>query len=321
VVLLLCLLAFCFASDEQLFGQFISRYQKKYSAEEYPLRFKNFQDSIRRSQQKNARSKSAVYGITKFSDMSTEEFKNTVLMKDKIDPSTKDISRGTLKQFKGNLPADFDWRSKGAVTPVKDQGQCGSCWAFSATENIESMWILSGKANASDLNLSEQQIVDCDWAEMGCNGGQTSSAFNEIIDQGGQMSNEDYPYTGEDGTCQFKASEVVAKISTWKYATLTWSESEVQNSLVNWGPLSICVEADAWQDYQSGIMTADECCGLFCQLDHCVQLVGYSTANATSPYWIVRNSWNTDWGLLGYIWLEMGTNCCGITDDVTCAVV
>jgi C1A family cysteine protease len=322
LVVLLSILGMSFAlSDEELFSQFIVQYKKSYSADEYPLRLKNFKESIRRSSEKNAQSRSATYGVTKFSDMSVEEFKNTVLMSKPIDPNSRDLSRGTLQQFEGTLPTVFDWRPKGLVTPVKDQGQCGSCWAFSATENIESMWIKAGKATNNTINLAEQQLVDCDWTSNGCNGGMTSSAYYSIMYNGGQMSDYAYPYTAEDGSCQFAASQVVATISDWKYATITWNEAEVQNSLVNWGPLSICVEADTWQDYVSGIVTADECCGPLCQLDHCVQLVGYNAANATAPYWIVRNSWNTDWGLQGYIWLEMNTNTCGITDDATCVII
>eukprot|EP01118_Nematostelium_gracile_P015293 TRINITY_DN6091_c0_g1_i1.p1 TRINITY_DN6091_c0_g1~~TRINITY_DN6091_c0_g1_i1.p1 ORF type:complete len:347 (-),score=83.82 TRINITY_DN6091_c0_g1_i1:46-1032(-) len=323
LVILLSILAVSAAVNyEQLFQDFIVKYKKSYSAEEYPLRLKNFGDSLRRSQLKNAKSPSAQYGVTKFSDMSVEEFKKTVLMSKPIDTDNREIERGTLKQFEGELPTSFDWRPKGLVTPVKDQEQCGSCWAFSATENIESMWIKAGKATNMTINLSEQQLVDCDDTSEGCNGGMTSSAYYSIMYNGGQMSNSDYPYSGEDeGSCSFDATKVVAKISDWKYATLTWNEAEVQNALVNWGPLSICVEADAWQDYVSGIMTADECCGMFCQLDHCVQLVGYNAENATAPYWIVRNSWNTDWGVQGFIYLEMNKNCCGITDDATCSIL
>jgi len=113
----------------------------------------------------------------------------------------------------------------------------------------------------------------------------------------------------------------VTKISSWKYATSDYSETTLQKNLLSWGPLSICVDAANWQDYQSGVMSWEECAWIN-QLDHCVQLVGYNTNNSTlGDYWIVRNSWNTDWGIQGYIWLEMWEDTCGLAYEATCSVV
>jgi len=262
--------------------------------------------------QLNKKSRGAVFGITRFADLSPAEFKNTVLMSNGInpEPSTEVVQPAAVE-----VPANFDWRDSGAVTPVKDQEACGSCWAFSATEAIESAYILGGKATNTTVNLAPQQIVDCDTSDDGCGGGETSGAYDYVISAGGLESNVSYPYRGVDGQCQFKKSEVVATISSYKAATSFYDEKTLQSNLVAWGPLSVCVDASSWQDYQSGVMTHWEC-AFINLLDHCVQLVGYNTSSST-PYWKVRNSWTPDWGVDGYIWLEMWHDTCGIAHDAT----
>jgi len=306
---------------KMMFNNFIRKYNKTYSKEEYNQRFQNFQASIRRAAELNRKSPKATYGITKFSDMTPEEFSSTVLMKNPITPSRRnDVGVLDIRVSKEELPVSFDWRNKGAVTPVKNQEQCGSCWAFSVTENVESMWILANKATNSTVKLSPQQIVDCDDSDLGCDGGDPPTAYAYIIQTGGLEPAKDYPYTAQDGTCNFKAQDVQAKISSWKYATSDYSETTLQQNLVGWGPLSICVDASNWQDYQSGVMTWEECAWVNI-LDHCVQLVGYQTQSNLGDYWIVRNSWGTDWGISGYIWLEMGSDTCGIAHEATCSVV
>jgi len=299
----------------------VRQYNKRYSSrEETERRFQNFEASLNRTASLNASAKKAKFGINKFSDMSVEEFKSVVLMKNPITP-TRVPGVETLKpKTTGALPTSFDWRIKGAVTPVKDQGQCGSCWAFSVTENVESMWILSGKATNSTLNLAPQQIVDCDTSDDGCDGGDPPTAYDYIISAGGLEPAVDYPYTAVDGNCNFQAQDVQAKISNWQYATELYSETTLQSNLVSWGPLSICVDAANWQDYASGVLTWEECAWIN-ELDHCVQLVGYQTQTPLGDYWLVRNSWGLDWGVNGYIWLEMGYDTCGLAHEATCSII
>jgi len=299
----------------------MQKHGKVYStAAEFDLRLKNFEASLKRIELLNSKSKSARFGINKFSDMSPEEFKSTVLMRKPIDGTKRREDVEVLQPKITQLPPSFDWRDHGAVTRVKDQEQCGSCWAFSATENIESMWILAKKATNTTINLSEQQIVDCDSGEDGCEGGETEGAYDYIMSAGGQESESAYPYTAQDGTCSFNKAKIAAKIKSWKYATSDYDETLLQKNLVSWGPLSVCVDAANWQDYQSGVMTWEECAWVNV-LDHCVQLVGYQTNTPSGNYWIVRNSWNTDWGINGYIWLSMGSDTCGIAHDATCVVI
>lgn len=311
------------SSESRSFLDFIRKYNKSYAAAEFQTRFANFKATLARVADKNARSRQiggATYGVTRFADLSTEEFKNTMLMKN---PITKEQERvagvETLKPrvAAADLPASFDWRPQGAVTPVKDQEQCGSCWAFSATETIESLQLVNHKDDFTNetLALAPQQIVDCDTVDQGCNGGNTNTAYEYVIGAGGMMNETSYPYQGEDGQCAFQKDEVVASIGGFKYATSDYSEDTLKANLVSWQPISVCVDASAWQDYTSGVMTWEECAWVNV-LDHCVQLVGYET-NAPKPYWIVRNSWNTGWGIEGYIWLAIGGDTCGIAHDAT----
>jgi len=311
-----------FPKTKMMFNNYIRKYNKSYpNPEEYNRRFENFQASIKRATALNNKSPKAVYGITKFSDLSPEEFSSTILMKNPITPSRNpDVGVLDVKVAKEQLPVSFDWRNNGAVTPVKNQEQCGSCWAFSVTENVESMWILAKKATNSTVKLAPQQIVDCDDEDLGCDGGDPPTAYAYIIEAGGLEPQKDYPYTAQDGTCNFNAKDVQAKISSWKYATSDYSETTLQQNLVGYGPLSVCVDASNWQDYQSGVMTWEECAWVNV-LDHCVQLVGYQTQGNLGDYWIVRNSWGPDWGISGYIWLEMGSDTCGIAHEATTSII
>jgi len=166
------------------------------------------------------------------------------------------------------------------------------------------------------LVLSPQQIVSCDQNDDGCNGGDLPTAFG-YVQQAGLETDSDYPYTsgnGNSGTCTYNSGEVVVTISGFKYATQSGNETAMQVAMVTNGPLSVCVDAETWQYYQSGII--EHGCGD--SLDHCVQIVGWNTDMTSNiPYWIVRNSWGTDWGLNGYLWVERNKDECGISDEAT----
>jgi len=179
--------------------------------------------------------------------------------------------------------------------------------------------IAKGLNNGSMVPLAPQQIVDCDKSDAGCSGGDPPTAYDYIQKAGGLEPEKDYPYKAVDGSCAFKKSDVYATISSFKYATSEDDESTLKSNLASWAPLSICVDARYWQDYTSGVLTAYECDWIV-ELDHCVQAVGYDVTAAT-PYWIVRNSWGTDWGEAGYIRLEYGKNSCGLTEEATTAIV
>jgi len=285
------------------------------SDEEYQTRFSNYLASVQRVKERNEKSAQiggATYGITKFSDLTPQEFANMYLTAKGFDVPMEERE---VLPLSNKVPADsFDWRNRSKITDVKDQAQCGSCWAFSVTENIESVWMIAKGLTPSNMKpLAPQQIVDCDKSDGGCNGGNPPTAYEYVMKAGGMDTESTYPYRARNQNCAFKPNNVEAKISNWKYATKTKNENEIKSNLVAWAPLSICVDAEPWQDYRGGVMTRTEC---GTSLDHCVQLTGYNGA-----VWNVRNSWGRNWGESGYIRLQMGTNTCGMAQEATTAVV
>lgn len=270
-------------------------------------------DNLDRIDEQNANSPvgGAVFGEGPFTDLTPEEFKATFLMKT-MPRHNEDLETVVSAPVDVQaLPSSYDWKTKGVVTPVKNQGQCGSCWDFSATETMESVCAL---ANYTLTKFSEQQIVDCDKTCYGCDGGWPYRAYAYVIGAGGIESEEEYPYTAQDGSCKFSKSKVEpCKITSWEYVTTTKNETQMQNFLYANSPLSICVDASSWQNYQSGVMKPGQCGQ---QLDHCVQATGWSVMSGTNV-WNVRNSWATSWGMQGYIYLEMGHDTCGMAQVVT----
>jgi C1A family cysteine protease len=288
----------------QAFQDFQVKFKKSYSDEEYTRRMVVFAENLEKAHKNNQEhilvAGTAVFGVTRFMDLSTEEFSNMYLNYIPRNHTERVIPRAR------EVAATVDWRDKGAVTPVKDQAQCGSCWAFSAVEAIESYAHLAGK---SLMKLSVQQVVSCDKVDGGCNGGNTESAYQYVVKAGGIELESDYPYTsgtGRTGTCTFASSKVALKIAGFK--TIAAGETHLEAAL-NDGPVSICLAATKFQTYTGGILsTCDN------NVDHCVQGVGY---DSSANYWSVRNSWGTGWGEKGYIRILRGKDLCRIADDVT----
>jgi C1A family cysteine protease len=241
----------------------------------------------------NADNNGASYGVGPFADLTSEEFNaqytGWVPTSMKIEEVTYNVT----------LADDVDWRSKNAITPIKNQGSCGSCWAFSATESIESEAFLSGKYSLEVL--APQQIVSCDKKSSGCNGGDPATAFT-YIKANGMEKEADYPYTAKDGSCKFNSAKVAVKISGQK--TVSGGESGMLTALQG-RPLSVCHQTGGWQHYSGGVMTSCSSGG-----GHCTQMVGYASSG---DYWIVKNSWGTSWGNSGYLYLKKGSDLCGIS--------
>jgi C1A family cysteine protease len=303
---------FVFANIESEFQKWAANNQKIYTPEEYQRRLAIFTTNVDLIQQlnENADADGASFALNKFADLTPQEFSAYYLG---YVPSTQDMEE--LQLSDAAVPDTFDWISKDKVTPVKNQEQCGSCWAFSATENIESVWMIAKDLTPSTFKpLAPQQIVDCDKRDGGCNGGNPPTAYEYIIQAGGQDTEASYPYHAVNQACQFKPADVEAKITSYKTIS---NEADMKTATATVAPLSICVDASQWQFYSSGVMTPSQC---GTSLDHCVQIVGYDTS-VSPPYWNVRNSWGTDWGLSGFIKLEYGHNTCGLTEETTTAVV
>jgi len=210
------------------------------------------------------------------------------------------------------VPASVDWRTKGAVTPVKDQGQCGSCWTFSSTGALEGAHQI---ATGTLLSFSEQQIVDCanakhGYASFGCNGGNQSVAFKYLETHKAELEST-YKYTAKNGSCNYDESSATAvEVST--YTNVTADNVDQMKAAVAKQPVSVSIEADkmVFQQYKSGIFDSAKCGD---KLDHATLVVGYGTSDGTD-YWIMKNSWGTVWGDQGYMQLaiESGKGVCGI---------
>lgn len=288
------------------FTRFMTKYDKTYdTVEEYAKRLQVFADNMEKVAEMNAEhvliSGEAVFGVTKFSDLTPVEFKKFYLG---YVPSnrTRTVVNPVLD---GPVANDVDWVSKGAVTPVKDQGRCGSCWAFSAVAAIESYAELAGKGLKK---LSAQQVNSCDKRDGGCNGGNTETAYEYVKGAGGIELDSDYPYTsggGQTGSCKFNSGRIA--ISITGYHSVSRGESSLKTAL-NAGPASVCLAASSWQSYSGGILSRCDN-----QVDHCVQTTGYSG----SSYWRIRNSWGTGWGESGFIRLQQGSDLCKVSDDAT----
>jgi cathepsin L len=251
-------------------------------------------------------------GINQFTDLTSSEFKEKYITGySSLEKSFcgKFINTETIT----SLPKSIDWNVKGAVTPVKDQGQCGSCWAFATTANAESVWAI---AKGELLDLSEEFLVDCasgvGYFNLGCNGGMPDSAFKYMINNG-QCSETSYPYTSgvtkTAGPCQ-KCSSSGVKFSSC--SDVTPKDQVALKGAVAIGPVVIAIEADTryFQSYSSGILDSTSC---GTTLDHAVEIVGYGTENGID-YWKVRNSWSSAWGENGYVRIKKtsSTNDIGI---------
>jgi C1A family cysteine protease len=321
VVLLLAVVALCSAvrmnnkftppTEKQLqdqFVNFVQKYNKQYDSEEFGKRYSIFKDNVKRISELNTQQTTATFGINKFADLTPAEFSKMYKGYKKTNatvPTGVFAPMGIPQQ----APSSWDWRTKGVVSAVKDQGQCGSCWAFSATEGVESAWAMAG--HPMDI-LAPQQIVDCDTQDSGCDGGDLPTAF-AYVHKEGLEGESDYPYKGVDESCHYDAKDVEVHISGFAYATTSRSEPAMLTASYSHGPLSICVDASSWQTYSGGIVTKN--CGT--DLDHCVQIVGWATSTNNVDYWIIRNSWGTDWGISGYIYVERNKDLCGVAEEAT----
>ena len=268
----------------------------------------------------NAADHSWTMGMNKFADLTADEFAEQYITGgyDNFIAFRRSFPHRNFALPASAAPASVDWTTKGAVTAVKNQGQCGSCWAFSTTGSVEGAWFLS---NGTLVSLSEQQLVDCSAAEgnQGCNGGLMDSAFEYIIKNKGLTTEANYPYTAQDGTCvAAKAKAVAASIKT--YTDVTPSSADALINAVAQQPISVAIEADqnSFQLYAGGVLTAN--CGI--QLDHGVLVTAYGVDSKTGlEYWGVKNSWGADWGMNGYVWLDRskvyngGAGQCGILLD------
>jgi len=295
------------ANVKETFSAWMKQYKVTFATpKEFNYRLGVFAQTLAKINEVNSQQNDYKLGLNKFSHMTYEEFKAKYTGL-KVPENYERVEREDLHTIQQQ--AAVDWRTQGAVNPVKDQGQCGSCWAFSATAAMEGIWKISGNTLQ---NQAEQQLVDCSAAfgNNGCNGGWMDYAFKYIISVGGQMPTSAYPYKAVQGKCAFNAGQIVAKIKG--YADVPKGDCATLLKFATAQPTSVAIDAQPIMNYKSGVYS-NQFCGT--QLDHGVTVVGYGTDSGKN-YWIVRNSWGSSWGEQGYIRMNRDdspkTGICGI---------
>jgi len=280
-----------------------------FTGDEYQTRLGIYLTNKRLVQQHNAANKGFKVALNKFAAMTPAEYKSIL--------GAKQVSKATEAAPSAPVNGvDIDWRKKGCCNAIKDQGQCGSCWAFSCIMGAEGVYAAK---KGQLFNLSEQNIVDCVDTCDGCNGGLPELAFEYVAKhQDGAINYEaDYPYVAYDQSCKFDASKAV-KIGIKGYKMISHgSESDLASKCASVGPICVCIDASNWsfQLYSSGIYDEPACSST--SYDHAVGVVGYGS-EGDKKYWIVRNSWGTSWGEQGYIRMSKDkNNQCAIATDAS----
>eukprot|EP01107_Rhizomastix_libera_P017571 TRINITY_DN852_c0_g2_i1.p1 TRINITY_DN852_c0_g2~~TRINITY_DN852_c0_g2_i1.p1 ORF type:complete len:367 (+),score=64.92 TRINITY_DN852_c0_g2_i1:36-1103(+) len=334
-------------SDELLFRSFVQRHHKWYgqsqsrddsASSEYAARYEVFRGNLQRIAALNAESQSrgssVVYGVTRFADLSPAEFaalySNAEHGAKLVEEFEHAVAAGAMHKSNETaspvaavsalaLPTDVDWRAKGAVTDVKNQGQCGCCWTFSTVANIESLYKI--KYNQL-IDFSPQQLIDCDHTckfftcNKGCSGGVPKYAM-EYIKKNGLTTLKKYPFIGKEGTCSY--TESMSQVTIKDFVAIDNDEGEMQKYVANSGPISACLYVNSnFQYYKSGVFDDAGCPTN--TINHAITVVGYGTENG-KDFWIIKNSWGDDWGEDGFIRIARGKNMCGIKNQSATAVL
>ncbi|XP_061351273.1 vignain-like [Gastrolobium bilobum] len=311
------------ASEESLwdlYERWRSHHTVSRSLDDKHKRFNVFKANVMHVHDTNKMDKPYKLKLNKFADMTNHEFRSAYAgSKVNHHRMFKGTPRGNgtfMYEKVHRVPPSVDWRKKGAVTPVKDQGHCGSCWAFSTVVAVEGINQIKGNKLVS---LSEQELVDCDNDEnAGCNGGLMEYAFEFIKQNGGITTESSYPYTASDGSCDAsKANDPAVLIDG--HETVPANDEDALLKAVSNQPVSVAIDAGGsdFQFYSEGVFTGT--CGT--ELDHGVAVVGYGTTVDGTNYWIVKNSWGPEWGEQGYIRMQRNISdkkgLCGIAMEAS----
>jgi len=304
------------------FHSFMKEHNKSYSSRlEYKKRYAIFRDNMKKVQfLTETEQGTGEYGATHMADLTEMEFKHNFLgwNRQKDDP---DVHWPPADIPDVELPKEHDWRNLNAVTEVKNQGACGSCWAFSVTGNVEGQNAIK---HGQLLSLSEQELVDCDTRDAGCNGGLPENAYKTLLEIGGLELESDYGYDGEDEACKYNRSSVAVRVTGG--LEISQDETEMAKWVYKNGPISVGLNANAMQFYKGGVSHPWK---FLCDpdgVDHGVLIVGfgeheYPLFHKEMPYWIIKNSWGPQWGEQGYYRLYRGEGVCGINTMTSSAVI
>ncbi|GAB4860547.1 hypothetical protein Ancab_035708 [Ancistrocladus abbreviatus] len=308
-------------SDESLwdlYERWRSHHTVSRDLEDKNKRFNVFKENVKHISKVNKMNKSYKLKINSFADLTNHEFRSLYAgSKIKHHRMFKGRARDSGSFMYKNVhdvPTSIDWRAQGSVTPAKNQGLCGSCWAFSTVVAVEGInQIRTNKL----VSLSEQELVDCDKENHGCNGGLMESAFEWIKQKGGLITEQSYPYTAQEGTCPDEVNSQVVSIDGHE-AVPQNDESALMKAVAN-QPVSVGINAggEDFQFYSEGVFTGP--CGT--ELDHGVAVVGYGETSDGTKYWIVKNSWGAEWGEGGYTRMERNVSAkeglCGIAMEAS----
>ena len=288
------------------FMKWTAKHGKKYATpKEFVYRLSVFAQTLKRISEKRQRIDYNV-ALNKFSDLTKEEFKTKYTGLRFSNAARNEVTLKTIN----DPPTSVDWRTKGIVNKVKDQGQCGSCWAFSAVAATEAAWAQAGNPLA---DFAEQQLVDCSAKQgnQGCNGGWMDQAFDYFKVAATELTS-DYKYLARDQKCKADPTKYVAHLKS--YVDVPTKQPTQLQTAAALSVIAVAVDAEAFQDYDSGIITS-EC---YDDLDHGVAIVGYGVSGKIN-FWIVRNSWGPDWGESGYVRVQNtgrnDTGMCGINSN------
>nr|XP_056709755.1 cathepsin W [Euleptes europaea] len=302
-----------------IFQDFMTRFNKTYwSQEERDHRFKVFMQNLKVSCELQASELgTAQYGVTWLSDLTESEFEKMFGIPHPSYPPTLNQPRKPLKKNANSC----DWRKLGAITAVKKQKNCGSCWAFAAVSNIEALWNIHFH---SPRNLSVQEVVDCTRCGHGCEGGYVWDAFQVVLNHSGLTKDERYPYVDKQQRCRKDRGKPVAWIQDYEF--LPRDEKYVAHVVASRGPVTAVLNARSLQHYQKGIIRRPSQACSPKQVNHAVLIVGYGEVKSrrgswSGPYWIIQNSWGESWGEKGYFRLHRGTNTCGIAKYPVTAII
>uniref|UniRef100_A0A1L8ECX0 Putative cysteine proteinase n=1 Tax=Haematobia irritans TaxID=7368 RepID=A0A1L8ECX0_HAEIR len=306
---------------EHLFSKFQIKYKRRYhTTMERQMRMRIFKQNLKIIQDLNSNERgSAKYGITEFADLTSTEYKQRTGMWQRDEAKAALTPKAEIPDIE--LPKEFDWREKGVISPVKNQGQCGSCWAFSVTGNVEGLHaVRTGKLE----QYSEQELLDCDTTDSACNGGLPDNAYDAIEKIGGLELENEYPYHARKEQCRFNKSKIHVKVKG--HVDLPKNETAMAQWLIANGPISIGINANAMQFYRGGVSHPWHPLCSRKNLDHGVLIVGYGVSdypmfNKTLPYWIIKNSWGSKWGEQGYYRVYRGDNTCGVSEMASSAVL
>lgn len=294
IIIITLFITLCYALT---FENYYIQYNKSYNLTEYTFHEKIYNNTIKMMKELQQYNIYARFSINKF----TDNLQFNCLT------DYNNISKTFIKS-NNCIYKKKDWRKLNAVTPVKNQGSCGSCWSFSTVGNIETQYYL---ANNILVSLSAQELVSCDNMSNGCDGGSVIHAYEWLMSNrnGYIETNVDYPYISEDGnnyTCIINNTKT--NIQICNYQIIDSNETDMEKYVYEYGPISVYIDSSSWQSYEQGILT--NCTSV--QLNHAAVIIGFDNTN-NPPYWIIKNSWGTDWGENGYIRIEKGTNQCLIT--------